>query len=119
MTIAKNMIKKDRLTLEVDFKHVQDHDMELAERILTDFYIHEKTLKLAVNEFVKSIPINQEAGNEVRFMMKCPEFVLPCLCSMLELLDFPQLDIRIDPFLQYHLAFHNVSEQLKVSSSSP
>ena len=64
--IAKNMLKKDKITLEVDFKHVQDQDQELAERILTNYYVMEKHLRRAVNDFVKSLGIAQESNVEVR-----------------------------------------------------
>ncbi len=66
-TVARNMLKKDRLTLEVDFKHVLDHDRDLADRIMTDYYLQEKTLRLAVNDFIKSFDFPQEANAEVRF----------------------------------------------------
>jgi hypothetical protein len=65
--VARNMIKKDRLTLEVDFKHVLDHDRELADRIITDYYLQEKTLRRAVNDFVKSLSFAQEANAEVGY----------------------------------------------------
>jgi hypothetical protein len=64
--VVRNMLKKDRLTLEVDFKHVLDHDRDLADRIMTDYYLQEKTLRRAVNNFVKSFDFPQEANAEVR-----------------------------------------------------
>ena len=57
------MVKRDKVTLEIDFKHIQDHDSQLAERIMTDFYIMEKTIRRAVDEFVKSLNISNEASN--------------------------------------------------------
>ncbi len=59
------MLKKDKITLEVNFQHVQDHDQEFAGRILTEYYVLEKSLRRAVNDFVKSLNIAQESNVEV------------------------------------------------------
>jgi hypothetical protein len=64
--VARTMIKKDRLTFEVDFKHVLDHDRELADRIMTDYYLQEKTLRRAVNDFVKALNFAEGSTSEVR-----------------------------------------------------
>ena len=63
--VARNMIKRDKITLEINFKHIQDHDQELADRIFTDYYQMEKTIRRAVNDFVKSLNVAQEANAEV------------------------------------------------------
>jgi len=49
-----SMIQNNKTTLFVDFQHVVENDIELAEAIELEFFRFEPYLKLAVNEIIKT-----------------------------------------------------------------